>query len=192
MSLTPPPPDAQALETLVARAQAGDEGAFGEIFTGYYDVLWRFVGKRVANHELEDVLSDIWLRVVKSIKRYEARPGVGFRAWLYRLARNTIIDHYRKQKDITLEARDDDDEESFALKIADENPLPDELADHAFNVAKLTAVLNLLPTKYREVLYLRYRDGLSHAEVAAVIGKTEGNVRVMCLRGVKMAKEIVG
>src|SRR3954452_20921477 len=87
--------DDAALERLVADARAGDPEAFGEIFDRYHEPVYRFVVSRVHSpSDAEDLTQLVFVKALEALPRYESR-GVPFGAWLFRLARNAVIDHLR-------------------------------------------------------------------------------------------------
>lgn len=155
-----------ALHLLVLRCQTGDERAFELL-------MHRFAPKTLAylrglvGQDADDVQQDVWLAVYRSL-RSVANPGA-FRTWLFRTTRHRAMDHLRRRKRDT--------------ELLDETPV-DDLADvHAseteetVDTALLDRALDAIPPPQREVLLLRYRDDLSYAEIALVVGIPIGTVR---------------
>ncbi len=172
------------LEKLVSRAQRGCEKSFGMLFDFFFEKIARYVRFRVQETEVEDVTSDIFLKVVENIQSYQKAPRAGFSSWIFRIAHNTVIDFYRRKKEV-LAPENDDDEEGFFLQIPDENPTPDMETDHHFNTKRIHQMLGQLPSNQREILELKYLEGFSNTEIAQVTGKSEGNVRVLQLRALR-------
>lgn len=82
---------------LVKRAQGGDVDAVGELYDRHHESIFRYVQSRVYDRDLaEDLTGEIFTRMVTSLPGYRLR-GIPFRAWLYRIARNLVVDHYRKE-----------------------------------------------------------------------------------------------
>ncbi len=177
----------QAIECLVAKAQKGDEDSFAQIFDYFHPKVHRHVSFRVENQEAADLTAQIFLKVVDHFERYSPRKNAHFSAWLFRIANNTIIDFYRRKKDFL---GLDEEEGAFFTQIPDEDrPTPDESANLQLNTEKLHTILADLPALQRTVLELRYLEGLSVAETAHVVEKSEGNVRIIQLRALRAIRE---
>src|SRR6476469_10942992 len=91
--------DDEAVERLVAAAKAGDPEAFGSLFDAYYGPVYRYVASRVGRpSDAEDLTQLVFVKVLEALPRYEPR-GVPFGGWLFRLARNAVIDFVRTRHD---------------------------------------------------------------------------------------------
>ena len=91
--------DAETIDRLVAEAQAGNREAFGQIFDEYHQPIYRFVVSRVGRpSDAEDLTQLIFVKALEALPRYTAR-GIPFGGWLFRLARNAVIDHVRTRRD---------------------------------------------------------------------------------------------
>ena len=112
--------DDGAIERLVAAAQQGDPEAFGALFDHYYGPVYRFVAARVGRpSDAEDLAQLVFVKALEALPRYESR-GIPFGGWLFRLARNVVIDHIRTRRDhATLD---------LVVERADQDDGPDELA----------------------------------------------------------------
>lgn len=151
-------------EALAQRSQKNPE-LFGELYRRYAAEIEQFVRSRVSDPLLaEDITSKVFTKALQALPRY--KDG-SFRAWLYRITRNTIIDEYRRQRPTS--AIDD-------LSIRDETPLPDEIAVTNDAAARLHAALDHLKPKEREIVRLRLH-GLSVAEVADRMNMTGDAVK---------------
>lgn len=164
-------------EALINLAKTGDKGAIGRLYDEHLQPIYRYVRYRVDNDAAaEDITSDVFLRMVRELPRY-TYTGAPFRAWLYRIANNCITDVFRRQ-------RYDASEE-----LADETPLdaddPLDVLVAAEDQDQLMRALRTLSPDYQNTLVLRFVNDVSHAEVAAALGKTEGAVRVLQHRALK-------
>ena len=179
----------------VARAAAGDQQAIGQLYDAYVGPLFRFCVSRVGNEtDAEDLTEEIFLKVMRGIEGFEWRPLTGgaddeeerspFRAWLFRIARNHVVSHYR----------------SAALRgtsgevpdwLPDGQLGPQELAERAITIAEVFSAVEALPAAQREVIQLRFGAGLSIAETAAALEKQQTNVKVLQHKGVKRLREIL-
>ncbi len=171
------------IEKCVLKAQKGDEKSFALLFDSFYDKISRYVHFRAPHEEVEDLVSDIFLKVVEKLNTYKPNPKASFHAWIFRIAHNRVIDYYRQKKELL--GQSDENGNDFFLQIPDENLRPDEKANFNLDVKKLYEIMKQLPDSQREILEFKYLEGLSNAEVAHITGKAEGNIRVIQLRALR-------
>src|SRR3990167_9477777 len=155
----------------VTKCQAGDTVAFGVLYDYYIDKIYRFVYYKTFVKEVaEDITSDVFHKALVKINSFDSSKGV-FSAWLYRIARNAVIDYYRSQKfDVPLE-------DVFEVGAEDRTP---ESIDALSGLAKVTEYLETLNAKQREIIPLRVWEEMSYQEIAAIVGGT----RRQCKDGV--------
>ena len=172
---SPPRSSAADLRRLVTRAKAGDEDAVGALYRQHVDRIYAYLAANVGNpHDAEDLTTQTFMRMLVSLPRY--RPGsTPFAAWLFRIARNLAIDHFRaaararsRVQAPPVRAASAEDE---VLSVLDREVMRGELAT--------------LPLGQREVLTLKFVCGLTNAEVAAVLRKTEGAVKALERRALR-------
>lgn len=184
----------------VQRAVQGDQEAVGQLYDAYVEPLFRFCVARVGNEtDAEDLTEEIFLKVIRSIAGFEWRPlgradghpaehdeeeRSPFRAWLFRIARNHVISHYRRQSIRKSEGE-------VPEWLPDDALGPAELAERAVTIEEVFAVVAALPTAQREVIQLRFGAGLSIAETAAALDKQQTNVKVLQHKGIKRLKELL-
>jgi len=171
---------------LIASSIAGDEQAFGTLYDKYVEDIYRFVVMRVRNtHQAQDVTAEVFLKAwqyVSSQKKYIK----DFRALLYRIARNVVIDHYRSsQKEMT--AFDEDGLEA----VVDTSSDIVENIQHKDDMRLVFQTLDQLSDDHKELIILRYAQDLSIKEIAGVQGKTNGAVRVALHRAIKQLKALI-
>lgn len=171
------------VEKLVIRAQRGDESSFSELFDYFYPKISRYISFRVNNEDAEDLTADVFLKVVDKLKKYEKIGKGTFSAWIFRIAHNLVIDFYRKKKELLQLT----DPETGAIKfdIPDSALNPHESSIQQEEHDKIREILHSLSDNNREVLQLKFLEGFSNQEIAGIIGKTEGNVRVIQLRALR-------
>ena len=155
---------------LARRATTGEAEAFGVLYDRYVDAVYRYVFYRVRNEaEAEDVTSDVFLKALRAMPRYQPRQP--FLAWLYRIARNSVIDRARRQRpqvpfeDLRLHPGAD--------RIVDPNEHLDRISDSA----ELRAAIARLTPLQQDVIVLRYVEGLGTGEIARLLGRRDGTVR---------------
>jgi RNA polymerase sigma-70 factor (ECF subfamily) len=181
-SSAPEPVGAQAgVMSLVRAAQAGDGEAFGQLYDAYVDVVHRYIAYRVTNHSLaEDLTSETFLRALRRISTYTWQ-GRDFGAWLVTIARNLIADHFKSSR-YKLELATSDLVEAGAERSADSPE--NEVLTGITNAALLNAVKQL-GAEQQECIVLRFLQGMSVAETAAILGKNENAVKALQYRAVK-------
>lgn len=168
---------------LVRAAQAGDAAAYGQLYERYRDPVYRFCLARTASpHEAEDLVGDVFLRTMEALGRYQER-GLPFLAFLYRVARNAVIDRGRRSRPVvSVEALLVEPESSHSVESE---------AARSFERDVLVAALARLKPAYREVLLLRLVEGYSAAEAGKLLARSEGAVRTLQHRGLeRLRKEI--
>lgn len=155
---------------LVALAKE-DRQAFGELYLRYLKKIYSYVYHRTGNtHDAEDLTAKVFMRALSHIRNYEDR-GLPFQAWLYRIAHNIVANWHRDQgrrKIIAL-----DDYVARSLK----SDAPDHLAEESEERARLMEVVRRLPEDRQQLILLKFIEGLSNAEIGAIMGRTEGAVK---------------
>ncbi len=170
---------------LVRQAQAGDENAFARLYDAYLTRIYRYVYFRVTDEQTaEDVTSQVFLKAWESLERCQIGKSP-FVAWLYRIAHNAVIDHYRTRKStIGLE------EVSLVHTGASED-LDDEI-DKQFETRDLRLALQQLTGEQQQVLILKFISGLSTPEIARQMGKRPGAVRALQMRALQSLAKTMG
>lgn len=160
----------------VAECQKGNLSAFDDLYTLHVDAIYKYLHRRTLVREIaEDLTSTVFLKAMESIRSFDPVRGP-FRAWLYRIARNALIDHYRRHSSKTV------DIESVWDLPSEESA--SELAEQSMDAKKLHEALAKLNPAQRQVVLLRMWEGLSYKEIAEITGKSEGSLKVMFCRSV--------
>ena len=169
---------------VVEAAKKGNQEALSTLYEFYFPRVYRYVASRVGSSEdAEDVTEEVFLKILSNLKKFSWR-GLPFGAWVFRIARNETVSHARRQK-------------SRAPSVPLVDTIPDESQDHVSAVEigmTLEAVRQAtaqLPKAQRDVIALRFGAGLSVAETAASLKKTENNVRVLQHKGIAKLKSMV-
>jgi RNA polymerase sigma-70 factor (ECF subfamily) len=176
----PLPPLSPDEEALVARARA-DRQAFAELYDRYFSRIYAFVRTRSATRaDAEDVTSETFRRALAAIAEFEWR-GLPFSAWLYRIAANALADHHRKSKRRSRHEPAAADPEGGG---ADPERLRDEerLASARFSL--VFDLVERLPDAQRQVIRLRFGEGLSIESTASALGRSAGAVKQLQHRAV--------
>ncbi len=169
------PADPVEVTGLVDRAKDGDAQAFGLLYDRFQPEILRYLIHRTRDHEAaEDLTQQVFLKAWQAIPRFEQR-GVPFKAWLYRMAHNQMVDHFRTRK-TTSELGDFD--------------LPDEADQESALLAgemseALQRALARLSEDHRQVLTLRFLMEKSAREIGEVMGRKEVTVRGLQMRALQ-------
>lgn len=176
--------DDEAIERLVAAAQGGDPEAFGALFDHFHGPVHRYVAARVRRpSDAEDLAQLVFVKALEALPRYERR-GVPFGGWLFRLARNAVIDHVRSARaTATLE---------LVLERPSEEDGPARLAELRHEMDSVATVLRRLTPDQREAIELRFFAGLSAREAAEAMGRQEGTVRGLQFRAIAALRRELG
>jgi RNA polymerase sigma factor (sigma-70 family) len=159
------------------QAVAGDRRAFTLLYRDLHPLVARFVARRVDSRaDAEELVAEVFRRVVEHLAEFDPKRG-SVRAWVLRIARNAVIDHYRTRKHpIALD--------SLGLNGAhDGGPLDHMIADE--RSARIRELLATCSDETRTLLAMRYGDGLRHAEIAELLGLGESVVRKRISRAVR-------
>jgi RNA polymerase sigma-70 factor (ECF subfamily) len=163
---------------LIEYAQTGDTAAFGNLYEQHLDAIYRYVFYRVGNQqEAEDLTETTFIKAWEAIEKYTIGE-LPFVAWLYRIARNTIIDSTRKRR---IETVDIDEQRQLS---SPGSTIEEEIALGS-HIGQVMEALAHLPEDQQEVIRLRFLSGMSHNEAAKIMGKSLANVRVLQYRALK-------
>jgi RNA polymerase sigma-70 factor (ECF subfamily) len=174
--------DQKQIDKLVREAQKGNTKAFGEIYDIYYPKIHKYVFYKVSEDHVDDVVSTIFIKSWSKLNKYR-KQKCAFSAWLFRIAHNTIVDHYRTNKEFyELEER-----------IADDNQAmnPERLTDISLTGKRVHRALRDLGEKYQEVILLKYMNEMSNPNIANVMKVSESNVRTLQHRALKQLRSII-
>ncbi len=168
---------------LVLLAKAGDAEAFGQLYETYLDRIYRYIYFRVTDEQTaEDLISQVFTKAWENLDRYQP-SGRPFIAWLYTIAHNTVIDHYRTRKDtVAIEN---------TISLASDAPSPHEQVELHFESDNLRAALQTLTPEQQQVIVLKFIAGMSTDEIARHLHKSAGAIRALQMRALQaLAKQM--
>ena len=170
---------------VLADAQGGSEDQFAVLWRDANPALLRYL-RVLAPENAEDIAAETWVHVVRGLPRFVGDEAA-WRAWLFTTARRRLIDQARVRKRHPAEPLD-------GVSAAEMPRTPDAAQIALENLATESAIalLSQLPPPQAEVIMLRVVAGLDTDAVAALLGKTPGNIRVMAHRGLKKLEDLLG
>lgn len=173
---------------LLYKIKQNDQAAFIRAYDLYVDQLYRFIYFKVGSREeAEDLCSAVFLKTWHYILKNSLKDYKTLKALLYKISRNLIIDHYRKTKGQENISLDQDQ----GIKIVDEKQNLNYDMELKADILVLETKLPELKDEYREVIILRFINELSIKEIAEVLDKSRGNVRVLIYRSLNALKELL-
>ena len=162
-------------ESLVRRAQKHDQEAFAQLYEEHFDRIYRYITLRIGDEmEAEDLTQQVFLNTLRSISSFRWK-GIPFSAWLFRIAHNQVVDYFRKRKRTAVPLDE-------ALASSDDNP--QLVAEQKLDIEQILSASKQLTQAQREVISLRFASELSIAQVAEVMGKSQGAVKALQHSGI--------
>ncbi len=169
---------------LIKKAKTYDTEALSELYRRHADAIFRYVYYRVGDQvAAEDLVGDVFLRMLEGLPSYQD-TGRPFEAWLYRIAHARVVDHYRKERARRAASVD----EGLA---ASEEQDPHRQAAHRDDARRMWEALVDLTDDQQQVISLRFIAGYSTAEVAELLGKTEGAVKALQHRALASLRRLL-
>jgi RNA polymerase sigma-70 factor (ECF subfamily) len=161
----------------VDEAKAGDPEAFARLYDAYVERVTRYVFFRVSEPvDTEDLVAQVFLKAWENLERYKMGSSP-FIAWLYTIARNLVIDHYRTKKSaLPLEE---------AIALPSDLEMPDEEAQTRFDLQAMRDALQFLTSDQQQALILKYIAGLPNDSIAKIMKKQEGTIRGLQMRALQ-------
>lgn len=165
---------------LVKKCQTGEIDAFAELYDLYVDKIYKFIFFRTSHRETaEDLTSLTFTKALEKIKDFNIELGY-FSAWIYRIARNTVIDFYRTKKN--------KQNSELTEETEDENNVEYDI-DIKCSLEKVKTQIDKLSKEQKDILIMRIWDGLSYEEISKIVGKSEANCKVITSRALSMIRK---
>ena len=172
---------------ILLRIQSGDAEAFAELYSEYIGKIYRFILFKVqTREEAEDLSAEVFLRAWQHLCQRQ-RPVYSLRAFLYQVAKNIVIDFYRQrtQRGASVSTEQvaevsDRKQQQIFLQV-----------ERSLELAAVERSLRHLKDEYKDVVLLRYVEELSVGEIAQIVGKSRGTVRVMLYRALRIIRELL-
>ena len=169
-----------SVEQAVGKAQKGDAASFAVLYEHYYDKIFRYVSFKSGNPlEAEDITAEVFVKMIESIHTFRWK-GYQFSSWLFRIAHNLVMDHFRKRGRRPVVALDD-----VPAIATGYTPDLDHQVDVNMSMESVRVAMKDLTDLQREIISLRFAGGLSVAETARAVGKKDNAVKALQHAGLK-------
>ena len=165
-------------------AAQGDKRSFGVLYERYLNEIYRYVFFKVGNRQAaEDITEETFIKTWESLSRIYQGDGKidNLHAWLYRIAKNLVIDFYRKNKPESIVGP------TIPAKLLS----PEETAIDQEQITRIMNALQKMKPDLQQIIILRLINDLSHREIASIIGISEAHSRILLCRALKKLKEIL-
>lgn len=171
------------LPKVIAQAQLGDPGAFGELYAKYAGLILRYLYARLRDQEgAQDLTQEVFVRVIKGIGGFEYRGEKSFLGWLYTIANNVLIGQARRKRAISTPLDD-------SIEVVD--PRGQEAVLSIYDRVSLQQAISQLTQDQQQVLTLKFFADMTNNEIATTIGRTEGAVKALQHRALQSLQQIL-
>lgn len=168
---------------LVDRAAKGSGEAFGQLYQIYVDRIYNYIYYKTGHSvDAEDLTEQVFIKSWEAIRRFRFE-GKPFAAWLFKVARNVVIDHYRTRKNNT-------DLSEVISAIAHDGD-PEAFAQRRATAQVLMTAIRRLTDEQQQVILLKFIDGMDNTEISATMGKKEGAIRALQYRALLALQRIL-
>lgn len=175
---------------VIERAAGGDAQAWGLIYERFSGPLFGFFLHQVRDREVaEDLTAGVFLEALQSRTRFYGDASA-LRSWLFRIARNNLIDHWRRSQRVRSESFHDIEEAQLSRAVVAEDP--EDTAIVSLDRQRLRAGIDSLSADQQEVVLLRLAGDLTSAEIAAIVGKSVGAVKALQHRAIAALARVLG
>lgn len=172
----------EQLGQILKQAQAGSDQALTKLYNTYFERVYRFIFYRVSHKETaEDLTEDVFVKLFKNLRTLEQTAA--FEGWLFQIARNRVIDHYRSKKQ-TVALEEVENTLEYETNIVDMVNLKTEQT-------VFIKLLKELTPEQQQVIKLKFLEDLDNDVIAQIMDKTEGAIRVIQFRAIAKLKELI-
>lgn len=170
--------------SLLQSAAQGDKKSFGKLYERYLEEIYRYVFFKVGDQQTaEDITEETFIKTWESLSKiYQGDGKIGnLRAWLYRIAKNLVVDYYRKNKFETI----------VGPTVTANIHSPEQTAIEQEESTWIVGALQKLKPDFQQIIIMRLINDLSHKEIASITGISEGHSRILLYRALKKLKELL-
>ena len=170
------------LDFLIEKAKEGDGNAFGKLYDLFFDRIYKFIFFRISHKEVaEDITEEVFIKAYQALAKL--KEDQAFESWLYQISRNKLIDYYRSKKSL-VDISQVENELVYDFNLS-------ESIDKRLEEQKFLEALELLPEDQKTVIQLKFIEDLENPEIAIILNKTEGSIRVIQHRAITKLKDIL-
>ena len=175
-------------EKLVELCLQGEEHLFDVLVKRYADHIFNFIHQYIKDEgKAEDLTQDVFFRVWKNLTKFDTKRK--FKVWIFQIARNAIIDHLRKRRELKFSDIEAEDNESIVENVEDDNESPSEVLERKEVKIMIGKMLEELSPAYWSVLVLYYENQMNFREIAEATGISENTVRSRHRRALQELKK---
>lgn len=170
------------IEGLVKEAQDGSHDSFAKVYDIFIDPIYRYVFYRVKAVDAEDIVETVFLKVWEHLGKYKVSEKSSFSAWIFRIAHNLVVDYYRSTKNKGV----DELLETIPDKKREHNPI--DMTQQGLDRGVVKKAIFKLKKNYQEIIIYKFINDLSNKEIANILKRSEGSVRILQFRALKALK----
>ncbi|MCX6761316.1 MAG: sigma-70 family RNA polymerase sigma factor [Candidatus Moranbacteria bacterium] len=176
-------------QQLIADFLAGDDASFELLVNRHLKAVYNFLFRLTGGDATltDDLTQETFLKAWKHIKRFDVEKK--FKVWLFAIAKNSAKDFWKKKKTLPFSLFENSEGYNRLDEVAEDKPLPDEILERVESTRELEEKIKKLPGKYQTILFLRYRDDLSVAEIASVLEMPYNTVKSQHQRALNALKK---
>ena len=176
------------LLTNIKAAKKGDQTAYNYLLNLFWNDVFYFLQSKIYDDSIdtEDITIITFSKAFDKIDSYN--DNLGFKTWLFTIAKNLLIDEFRKKKNVTISIQHENKE---IYGLPDANPSPEDKIIIEQNLAELKQSIKKLKPKYQDVINLRYFQDMTYIEIASSLKEPLNNIKVKLLRAKKLLAEII-
>ncbi len=171
--------DSKFEEELINRCKS-DKNAFGTLYSHYAKYILAFIKSKVESIETaEDICSMVFKKAFENIDGFKWQ-GISFSSWLYRIAKNSIIDYYRSKKDFVT---------TDYTTVASPEKSPEELFEKNAFEESIRKLIETLPEKERKIIYMKFFEGYTNKTISKILNLSESNIGTIVYRAISKLRE---
>ena len=176
------PQQLQEIEAIVSRCQAGSSDSFAKLYDLFINPIYKYIFFRVGRGEAEDLTELVFLKTWENIRSYKSGTS-SFSSWIFRIAHNIVVDHYRSKRP------EEQLDEQFQDFRREANAM--DRAHRRFDKDLLTHAMKELNDNYRQIIILKYVNDLSNDEIAAITGRSHAALRILQFRALRSLRQVL-
>ncbi|MEI8174747.1 MAG: sigma-70 family RNA polymerase sigma factor [bacterium] len=185
-------------EEIINLYKGGNKEVFKELIDKYTSPLYNFTVRLTDKENAPDIIQDVFIKIWKNINSFDIEKS-SFKTWLFTIAQNTIVDFWRKSKDVEgkkkilsfSDLEDKNNDYVFSENIQDESLLPDEALQKLQDKELLNKLIDKLPQSYKTVLILHYQEDITFLEIGKILGKPQNTVKSYHHRAIIKLREMI-